>query len=125
MAERNNQNVDMSGGEWGGGNDAFAGLHGMSLPSTPGSIEEIEHPGPLGEDDGNTVTSNLILPERGELTGEENVAVRQLLDIISRRLSILLGMYSGAREEDEDEILDRIEACRYSRNAVDREFFLY
>lgn len=54
-----------------------------------GSSQETELASSLGESTGESTTSNVILPERGDIDGDEMVVVRRFIGILRRRLAAL------------------------------------
>ena len=99
-------------------------VRGNEGPMQIGSDEEIERESTLGEGDGDQIPSTVILPERGELTGDEMVGVRGLLQLLRRRLAYIIERSHGTEFLSEQwwDNIDQIEAIGNSIEIIRREF---
>ena len=99
-------------------------LFGDEESCTPFSSQETESESTLGGSEGIPSTSNIVLPERGDIDGSEILAVRRLLCKIRRRITYLVTKSHELTFLDDEwwECINEIEALGNTIQALQREY---
>lgn len=92
MAESNQpETISCTTGTGGRGDRAHSRVLRSNEPMQIGSDEEVNTTGSLGEGERHSRTSNVILPERGELPGDSVVAMRRWYHHLQHEFSRVVG----------------------------------
>jgi len=118
------EDSNMPAGERGGRDIAPTRLFGDEESMQTGSDEETERESSLGSGEGIEEASNLILPERGDIDGNEMVAIRGLLSVLRRRMADLAVRSRQTTFLDDEwwECINEIEVVGNTIEALRRTF---
>ena len=124
MADNEYQTPHRPTGEGGTGNNAPPRVPRMERSESISSVQEAVPTGTLGEGPWGPSRLHYVLPEAGELTGDEMVEARRWLTILRGRITELSeeARRQPPGEEQWYEIIDEITATSHSIDALRRIF---